>query len=174
MLDGALVTVALASLLIAASTLRSRDGALGEEAPRLRPGDRLEPIGLRSAEGEVSEVGEGRTLLLVFRSTCVYCERNAGVWRELVAQSPDPVRVLAVSPEEIATARRWVTEQQLMVDEVLSIRRPSDLSTWKMPGVPVTVIAQDRRVRFVAYGVIDALEATRALGFLDPEREATK
>jgi hypothetical protein len=68
-----------------------------------------------------------RTLVIVTQSSCQYCEKSAGFWRRLVIardEKRSPLRILAVSGENVDTTRAFFAEHDVRADAFVSFVLP--------------------------------------------------
>jgi hypothetical protein len=133
-------------------------------------GKRLETIEILGERGDVKEyVSDGTpSLVIVFTSTCVFCEETASRWRDLKERLPNVVFV-AVSAEGADVGKQWLARHKLDVDRLI-VPSPGQLTQkWGASHVPLT-IATDHAgsVVRVQYGVLrdaDLTSFAEALGF---------
>jgi len=82
-----------------------------------------------------------KTLLLVLSTTCRYCTESTPFYQKLVQQKAGRgnVRLIAVMPQSINEAQRYLSEHKISIDEV----RQASLNTINVRGTP-TLIVVDR------------------------------
>lgn len=138
-------------------------------APRdtLKEGDVVEPFDVVAASGEKTSLtfdgSGGKTLLLVFSSTCPACKQTLPVWSRLMSDGiPEGVKVVGVqtdSPEPLS---------EVVTFPVYGLGGEHPSMFRRLPFVPsATVLDARGKVAYVGFGVpaddqLDALR--RALG----------
>jgi len=161
--DILLVVLATAAVTIAAmSYLRSVRGSAPPLTLTARSqeliGKVLPRLPVLSTNGGASfaiDSSTASTVVLVFRSSCPFCERNSPNWRSLTDALAGRARVIAVSAEPIDSARAWLRTHGLKVDSLLIPANPADLSAWYVPGVPLTLVTdRHARITYAKLGVL--------------------
>ena len=164
LVDGVLVAAAAGSVVLSgAAFLRNRaasppsPGGSVEQLERGLRGRTLSPTTVISAvDGSRRTYDHGTTpaLLLLFRSTCPACERNASQWRALTRSASSGIRKLAFAVEEPESALDWARRHRLALDDILILQRPDD---WAIPAVPATLLVDGAgKVEAVKIGVLDS------------------
>jgi len=106
------------------------------EPPTYKPGDSFEvPV-------EMSFDTADKTIVLVLRSTCVFCTESMPFYRTLIAaaKSGGVTQAIVLGSEDEQTTRTYVSQHALEVDRVASV--PS--TSLKVSGTP-TVVLVDRK-----------------------------
>lgn len=98
-------------------------------------------------------VESGPLVVLALRRGCPYCERNAALYRQIVATRHDlRTRIVAVTPEPVTTSTEYLRSLGLSVDEVYQ----QDL-----PGIGVKVtptifrVEADDKISWIWFGEQD-------------------
>ena len=119
------IALTVSCLLIAALLIEQRTAGTSASAPA--------PSGLPE-RGQAMPVLPGvnfgdaaRTLVIVTRSSCPYCEQSAAFWQRLVDERDSKqsrVRIVAVSAEPIAVTQGFLQRHGLRVDNIVSTTLP--------------------------------------------------
>lgn len=125
---------------------------IGQVQPTLR---------LASLSGDSLTLGETRShraqLLLIFSPSCIYCRESMPAWRRAVAQVSavkDSVDVYWLSLGSLDSTRAWVEEHQVH-EPVLLLPKGKTRATWRVKGVPLTLVLDwQGQVRYVRGAVI--------------------
>jgi peroxiredoxin len=125
---------------------------LGQVQPTLR---------VRSLSGEelvIGETGPHRAQLLFFFSpSCPYCEESAPGWNRASASlrdAGDSVEVYWISLGNAADSREWARTHGVR-DPVLMMPAGKPRATWRIKGVPLTLVLDwQGQVRYVRPSVI--------------------
>jgi len=126
-------------------------------ADAVKDGDRLEPLDLLAAGSRaplklVFDGTGGRTLLMVFSSTCPACRETLPIWNEIASELHGDVRVVAIQSDlaiagPVAAARFPIYG--------FEGARPKTMD--RIPFVPFTaIVAPDGSVSNVAFGMLSA------------------
>lgn len=130
----------------------------------LEVGDRVPELTLRAlAGGDTLRLSRGSpTLLLIFRSSCPSCGRNAPAWRRLLAGARPQARAFAVGLEPDGSALDYVRERFPAALAVRPLQEAEFLRRFAVTAVPTTLY-------------VDAGGRLRAhlRGVLPPERVAS-
>jgi len=130
------VVVILLAVVIGSVFLKERFAAPGPEPNEVKAGDRL--IGLDGWDwGE-----HDRTLLLVLRKGCHFCEDSAPFYQRLVAkqqQDSPNTAIVAAFPDAVDAAKEVVQSERLGVQVLPGV----PLQTLKVSGTP-TLLLVDR------------------------------
>lgn len=140
-----LLSTAVVMLMVKNNELRSR---LRENpitiVRELRSGDRIEPIEALTIEGlattvTFSEPGM-KYLVLVFSTTCPYCDNNLEKWRSF-ARSCSQVgcSVIGISIHPIGLTRQYLLDRGVPFYAVVNTDRKFTEEN-KLPGVPMTIL----------------------------------
>jgi len=98
----------------------------------------------------VGEAASGRAQLLIFfAANCPYCRENVGAWMRITAQlradSAKRFDVIWVSLSSSDSARTWMREHGLsMTDTVVRMPERKSLATYRVRGVPITLLMDER------------------------------
>jgi thiol-disulfide isomerase/thioredoxin len=102
--------------------------------------------GLRTAGGDATPrpwetPKDEYSLLIYFRSDCVYCEATAPHWRALIARLPGGTSVLGLNTESPEVANEWLAAQEIAPDLIIGTADPSSINeAWHLPAVPSTLL----------------------------------
>jgi len=132
LLDLALLIVAIAFVASLIARYVKRETLDGLRKPPIEIGSKIELPGL---EWDHSD----STLLLVLSTKCPYCAESMAFYKRIVQESSPQTRHIALLPQSVSEARRYLEDNGLAVDEVLQLT-PGSLG---VPGVP-TLILTDR------------------------------
>lgn len=130
------VLLAIACVTIAGLMIEQRF-ASPAAAPRpqqsIRAGDKLPAL-----PGVKFDVAQ-RTLVIVTKSTCPFCEQSTAFWQRLVQESNlrKNIRVLAVSDESAEVTRSYLGRHGVQVDGVVS-------ATLRVPGTPTLILVDGK------------------------------
>lgn len=162
--DGLLMIIAVVAVTFAGlSYFRPQAPA---SPPPVGPGDGsaligqyLTPLSTLRENGDLQQIRlEGRrSLVLVFTSTCTYCEETAPIWVELVERIPETTRVVGVSLEGLDVARQWLRRHGLAVDRLVVPAQMEEVrNQWGATHVPLTLtVDSSGEVVHARYGVLD-------------------
>jgi hypothetical protein len=137
-------------------------------------GKALPQMPVLMADGRTKEytlAATGRpTLLIVFRSTCPACERNAATWKELGVAAQGKAGVVALNLEGPDVAEAWLRRQGILPDELLLPTAPDQyVAAWSIGAVPLTIVTDGANiVRFAHVGVLSATQVAAARAALFP------
>jgi hypothetical protein len=87
----------------------------------------------------VDWAGNGRTVVLAISTRCHYCTESAPFFARLWKQKPLSTKLLAVLPQPVTEAEKYLRREKVHVDEV----RQADLSAIGVVGTP-TLLQVDR------------------------------
>lgn len=112
-----IATIALVGLaaviLVRGSSFSSRRALAGLNAPTVQPGTSMKnfPVG-------ISWTDKRPTLLFALQTTCHFCTESASFFRKLTAETSGKFRTVAVLPQPVATARKYLDVLGLHMEEV--------------------------------------------------------
>ena len=134
--------------------------ALGAPPPgALKSGDTLSPFDVMDATGNKTHVafdGRGKTLLLVFSSTCGACRQTIPVWNRLLAEGvPSAVRIVGIQTDFPRTPG---SGEPLAIPDlkfkVFGTAETSGALSSKFPAIPAAALVDDNGlVKSVWFGV---------------------
>lgn len=110
----------------------------------LKPGDRLTPIEAQSIDGlptTITYTESGMSyLILVFSTTCPYCEENIEKWRRIAGPCQEGgCSVIGVSVHGIEPTRQYLLDRNVPFYTVINTRREFT-EAYKISGVPMTIL----------------------------------
>jgi peroxiredoxin len=118
---------------------------------------------LRAASlgGDSVTIGETRShraqLLLIFSPSCPFCRQSMPAWQRAAAQLATPrdsVDVVWLSLGTADSTRAWADEHQVR-EPVLLMPKGKPRATWRIKGVPLTLVLDwQGQVRYVRGAVI--------------------
>lgn len=116
-------------------------------------------IGTKLSVSDVDWSKSDKTLVLALSTTCRYCTESTPFYQKLAQQKAErgDVRLVAVLPQTVGEAARYLTEHNVSVDEI----RQASLDTINVKGTP-TLIVVDKTSAVVQSWV----------GKLPPEKES--
>ena len=94
---------------------------------------------IRSTLPGVDWAKNGRTLVLAVSTRCHLCSESAPFFRRITQERPKDVRLVAVLPQPVSDARKYLEEEGVLVDDV----RQAPLSSIGVTGTP-TLLLVDR------------------------------
>lgn len=126
-----LVGILLGTVLVK-NNLFSSPPALAAPPPAIAPGTKL------SVEG-VDWKTNGRTLVLALSVGCRYCTESAPFYKRLAQERANfpNIRLVAVFPQPVAEAQKYLSDLGVSVDEVRQVR----LDTIGVAGTPTLIFA---------------------------------
>jgi hypothetical protein len=96
-----------------------------------------------------------RTLIIVFRSDCRFCEATAPTWSKLSKELSPGSSLVAVNTEDPATAEHWVQRHGISAAQLaVPIDIQKFLTSWSIIGVPITAVVSGGRFAYVHFGVL--------------------
>lgn len=126
-------------------------------AVTLGEGDRLQPIAVRTLDGEPRTLELGRageeSVLLIFTTTCPICQQNQPAWASLYERFQDRYQIVGISVDDLERTREYVARRRLPFRVVVPADVRSFPRDYRVPGVPQTVVVgSDGRIRHVWSG----------------------
>jgi peroxiredoxin len=169
--------------------LEARYQRLAERSAWLHPGSYVPPVPASFLTGDTITFGAPpsgtRQVLLVFTTTCPYCQASLPAW-QLLADRADSIRSLGVSPprvvglslDSIAATAAYVREHGLRFP-VAQFESRRDQALYRTRSVPlILVIDSDNRVVYSRMGVLTTSTGVdsvwrAAIGELPPHATAS-
>ena len=100
-----------------------------------------------------------KTLVLVLSTACRYCTESAPLYQKLARQKAgrEDVKLIAVTPQTVGEAARYLTENNISVDEI----KQASLDSINVRGTPTLIMVNQ-----------DGLVVQSWTGKLPPEKES--
>ncbi len=149
--DGATIAVAVAILVLVGSQFRPSGvaGMSESELVEFRAGDVLDL--------------DGRTLLMVLRSDCRFCQQSMPFYRRLLERDSQDVEIVVVAPPFDAGIEGYLASEGITPDSVMFVQR----DTLPVQGTPTLLLVDgDGMVTHAWIGLLDAEREADVLGVL--------
>lgn len=150
-----LATSAAVGVHLGGGTLRQETPA---ELARALEGKRLPPLPTYSSDGKLLEwvvpTDGRRRLLLVFNSTCPYCDLSVPAWSRLVEIFDGVGDVHLLNDQSWAISQQWISERDLGQYASVVVAQPGGVAEWGIPGFPATLLLQGDTVLLAHFGAL--------------------
>jgi len=141
-----LLSAAVVLLMIKNNALRTplRTAPSLNILDELKPGDRLTPIEAQTIDGHTTTITYSEPgmsyLVLVFSTTCPYCEENIEQWRRIAGTCQGGgCSVIGVSVHGLEPTRQYLVDRNVPFYTVINTSKEF-AEAYKISGVPMTIL----------------------------------
>jgi peroxiredoxin len=140
----------LVNILLIFQNLNLRAQLKAFEPLKVEEGDVLEEFRAKNLKGEETRIDysqSGKRILLFFRTTCGYCQKQMPYWKHLASNADrENYKVTAVTTETDTQAiENYMKKYKIQDWEVLMIS-PEEAQKAKLMASPVTIVADSKGV----------------------------
>lgn len=120
------------------------------EPLKVEEGDTLKEFRAKNLKGEETRIyyaQNGKRILLFFRTTCGYCQKQMPFWKHLASNADGQnYKVTAITTETDTKAIENYMEKYKIQDWAVLINNPEDVQKAKLLAAPVTVVVNNKSV----------------------------
>lgn len=128
-------------------------------------GKRLPPLPTYSTDGALVDwvipADARRRLVLVFNSTCPYCEISVPAWKHMAGAVNEEMEVYLVNDQSIVVAHEWLERNGINIDATVLITPPGALARWGVPGFPSTLLLEGDAVAAAQFGAVTTADLSQ-------------